>query len=346
MHLSSTFCSKAWSDVNIDFAQRNVRHCCKSQEESMPQQLSADFFNASPGILDRRRALLAGEEHPACEHCWKSYRNTGSAYRDNHNTGKILPLNFIEVKLDNLCDMTCQYCDAHSSHSIGKKQGIKQPVLQADKQEYDIFLDWLQTINEPYTLSFLGGEVTYSKNFQRFAERMLQTLQHQEMFIAIMTNANSQAPQLARFFDLLERFPQCWRTIVIISNESTGPHAERVRQGLVWERFESNVREYFANTRLEFIGLCPTLSTLTVDTFDRYIYWLGELAREYNRQLYITGNSVDSGLLSLIHCPAEKQHLVDHWHNMFCYYRDNIMNLDDVLRWLEHIRKEITSNAV
>ena len=113
----------------------------------MPQQLSADFFNASPGILDRRRALLAGEEHPACEHCWKSYRNTGTAYRDNHNTVKILHLNFIEVKLDNLCDMTCQYCDAHSSHSIGKKQGIKQPVFQADKQEYDIFLDCCNNVN-------------------------------------------------------------------------------------------------------------------------------------------------------------------------------------------------------
>ena len=67
MHLN-TFCSKAWSDVNIDFAQRNVRHCCKSVEEVMPQQLDATFFNASPGILERREALQAGVEHAQRAH--------------------------------------------------------------------------------------------------------------------------------------------------------------------------------------------------------------------------------------------------------------------------------------
>mgnify|MGYP003864638181 CR=1 FL=1 len=182
----------------------------------MPEQLDTEFFNASPGILERREALQAGIEHTNCKHCWSSYRKSGGAYRDVYNTGKIKPIKFVEVKLDNLSDMTCQYCDARSSHSIGKKQGIKQPVFQADKQDYDIFLDWLQTINEPYTLSFLGGEVTYSKNFQRFAERMLQTLQHQEMFIAIMTNANSQAPQLARFFDLIERVHKKYNLATLI----------------------------------------------------------------------------------------------------------------------------------
>ena len=76
------------------------------------------------------------------------------------------------------------------------------------------------------------------------------------------------------------------------------------------------------------------------------MYWVGELAREYNRQLYITGNSVDSGPLSLQYCDNTKQSLVNNWHELFNQYADVIMNLDDCLDWLENIRKEIISNAV
>jgi hypothetical protein len=347
MHLSSTFCSKAWSDVNIDFARRSVRHCCKSVNEYMPEQLDTEFFNASPGILERREALQAGIEHTNCKHCWSSYRKSGGAYRDVYNTGKIEPIKFVEVKLDNLCDMTCQYCDARSSHKIAQKLGIKQSVLQADDQDYAVFLDWLQTLKDPYTLSFLGGEVTYSKNFVKFAELMLQKLYKQDLFISIMTNANTLPKQQQKFFELLDRFPNNWRVIVVISNESTGNVSETVREGLSWPRFETNVRNYFARTQLEFIGLCPTLSTLTVDHFSDYMYWVGELAREYNIQLYITGNSVDhSGPLSLQYCDNTKQSLVNDWHKLFNQYADVIMNLDDCLIWLEKVRKEITSNAV
>jgi hypothetical protein len=342
----NTFCSKAWSDVNIDFAQRNVRHCCKSVGEAMPQQLDATFFNASPGILERREALHAGVEHAQCEHCWSSYRQSGGAYRDNHNVGKIQPIKFVEVKLDNLCDMSCLYCDQYSSHKIAQRLGIKQSVLQADEQDYTVFLDWLQTLEDPYTLSFLGGEVTYSKNFRKFVELMLQKLYKQDMFIAVMTNANTLPKQQQKFFELLDRFPNNWRVIVVISNESTGKVSETVRDGLNWQRFENNVRDYFARTQLEFIGLCPTLSALTVDHFSDYMYWAGELAREYNRQLYITGNSVDSGPLSLQYCDNAKQSLVNNWHELFNQYADVIMNLDDCLGWLENIRKEIISNAV
>ena len=84
-----------------------------------------------------------------------------------------------------------------------------------------------------------------------------------------------------------------------------------------------------------------------MDHFSDYMYWVGELAREYNIQLYITGNSVDhSGPLSLQYCDNTKQSLVIDWHKLFNQYADVIMNLDDCLIWLENVRKEITSNAV
>ena len=40
-----TLCSKAWTDLNIDFAKRQLRHCCKTIFEPFPDKLNFDFFN-------------------------------------------------------------------------------------------------------------------------------------------------------------------------------------------------------------------------------------------------------------------------------------------------------------
>ena len=42
--MNNTLCSRSWTDVNIDFFNGSVRHCCKSQEEKLPKNLTIDFI--------------------------------------------------------------------------------------------------------------------------------------------------------------------------------------------------------------------------------------------------------------------------------------------------------------
>ncbi len=56
-----TQCSKSWTDVNIDFKNRLLRHCCKSKTYDFPDNLSLDFLYNSPQIQERRRHTAHGD---------------------------------------------------------------------------------------------------------------------------------------------------------------------------------------------------------------------------------------------------------------------------------------------
>ena len=83
--MNNTICSGAWTDVNINFFDRFVRHCCRANEEFFPNKLDSKFFNQSQGVTDRRIDLINGKQHHQCSKCWKDYETTGTAYRDIKN---------------------------------------------------------------------------------------------------------------------------------------------------------------------------------------------------------------------------------------------------------------------
>ena len=90
MHFNKTLCSKAWTDINISFSKQELRHCCKSSPENLPENITSNFFNNSPGIVKRRQDLMTGIENTQCNSCWKSYCETGTAYRDYNNKWQTL----------------------------------------------------------------------------------------------------------------------------------------------------------------------------------------------------------------------------------------------------------------
>ena len=40
----NTYCSKSWTDVNVDFSSEFVKHCCKAQPIKFVPNLDKSFF--------------------------------------------------------------------------------------------------------------------------------------------------------------------------------------------------------------------------------------------------------------------------------------------------------------
>ena len=303
MALNKTLCSAAWYDVNVDFGAKTLSHCCKSEREPFPENVTVDFFNNSTHIQSLRKDLMSGIENPACKFCWNSYKETGTAYRDFKNKwvdarSVNTNINNIEITLDNICDMACVYCDASSSSRIAQELGHKHVMNVPNDEHMATFIDWFEQValKQPFVpLSFLGGEISYSKNFYKFMELILkkESIYNKDIQFSVLTNGNATEKNQKKLLELFDRLPKKWGISLGISNESTGEVAETVRYGLNWKRFQTNFIQYINHPRLVNVTLAPTPNVFTVNHMHDYFDWVITELKKTNTKLAIFGNWVN-----------------------------------------------------
>jgi len=303
MALTKTLCSAAWYDINVDFGAKTLSHCCKSQRESFPEVVTEDFFNNSLHIQKLRDDLVNGIENPACNFCWNSYKETGTAYRDFKNkwidnSSVNYNVNNIEITLDNICDMACIYCDATSSSRIAQELGHEHVMNIPNDAHMQTFINWFEHValkQKFIPLSFLGGEISYSKNFYKFMNMILQkkSIYNSRINFSVLTNGNATEKNQKKLLALFDSLPEKWGISLGISNESTGVVAESVRYGLNWNRFQNNFIDYINHPRLVNVTLAPTPNIFTVKHMYEYFDWVINELRKTDTKLAIFGNWVN-----------------------------------------------------
>lgn len=272
-----TACSKSWTDVNVDFANRLVRNCCMSADYLMPDTLTIDFFDNSPYIQQRRRSTLAGEQHPDCEYCWADERAGRNSYRswmNKYDNFKELSadqsdVRYIDVTLDTVCDLSCLYCAADASSQIAQEEG--KPIRDAGTDaDFETFKAWLSTLQGSVVFNFLGGEPTASKRFAPMVE-YISTLDL-DVRIELCTNGNTKPALMKRLFDIIEKSDMSWG--VAFSNETVGQDSELLRYGLDWNRFKQNFVQYAQHPKIQDVTLAATVNAFSIRGFADYISWV------------------------------------------------------------------------
>ena len=292
-----TACSKSWTDVNVDFANRLIRNCCMSADYKMPDTLTTDYFDNSPQIQQRRKASLAGEQHSDCEYCWADERAGRNSYRSWMNKydsfdnlqPTVSDVRYIDVTLDTICDQSCLYCAADASSQIAQEEG--KPIRDAGTEhDFDTFKQWLATLTGSVVFNFLGGEPTASKRFAPMVE-YISTLDL-DVRIELCTNGNTTTALMDRLFKIIENSDMTWG--VAFSNETVGTDAELVRYGLDWTRFQNNFIRYAEHPRINDITLAATVNALSVRGFARYINWVHQTMNEHapNKTFGWVGNYI------------------------------------------------------
>jgi len=292
--MKSTYCSKSWTDINIDFESRTLRHCCKSKPQMFPNDLTEEFISNNKAIKERRAVSLLNIAHDDCSACWKDYEKANSAYRDwaNRWDDSFIKNNkdslssdshvyYIEIKPDRICDMACLYCGPESSSKIAQEEGVIY-IDKTNNRDYEIFKNWIKNFLSRKDLKsnqiifiFLGGEPTASERFYTltdFIEEQAVANPHLNIRLEICTNANSKPFLMDKIIKRMDTGKTKWA--IGISNESYGSVAEMVRHRLNWSRFTDNFRRYISHPNTELLVMSPTVNAFSLKSFHQYIDWV------------------------------------------------------------------------
>ena len=298
--IQSTACSKSWTDVNVDFKRGTVGHCCKSVYYDLPAEYTSEFFTNSEHIQKRRQDTLDGIQHSDCQSCWNDINNGVTPFKDWMNDWDDFSdaeptepqINYIEVDLDNTCDLSCLYCSADASSKIAQEEGIKG-IDKTRQQDIENFKLWLKdTINNsttPIQLHFLGGEPTASKLFYDLVDYVI-TLDSSNVLLNITTNCNSKPHLFNKLLSAMDKSQCKWQ--INISNESYKDDSALIRYGLDWDRFEQNLRAYASHKKVKYISFDVTMTSLAIPTFSKYVQWVLDTMADYTKPFGIIGDAV------------------------------------------------------
>ncbi len=74
MKITDSLCTARWGYPLVDFSKGEVRTCCRTRGERVTSEqidrLGTDIFLNTDFQLERRKEMLEGKRHPACETCW------------------------------------------------------------------------------------------------------------------------------------------------------------------------------------------------------------------------------------------------------------------------------------
>ncbi len=284
----STACSKSWTDVNVDFKRGTIGHCCKSVYYDFPDEYTSEFYN-SEHIQKRRQDTLNGIQHPDCQSCWNDINNGVTPFKDWMNEWDNFvdakptepQINYIEVDLDNTCDLSCLYCSADASSKIAQEEGIKgiDNTREKDIKNFKLWLkDTVNNSKSHITISFLGGEPTASKLFYELIDYIM-TLDTTDVTIQMTTNCNSKAHLFKKLLNAMDKCQCKWQ--INISNESFKDDSTLIRYGLDWDRFEQNLRTYASHKKVKYISFDATMTSIALPTFSKYIEWIFDTMSDY-----------------------------------------------------------------
>jgi len=215
----------------------------------------------------------------------------------------------LEVSLGNTCDMKCMYCN-HIFSSQWATEGLKNKTLSIEdykaaatkpKKEFlDLFWKWID-VEAKHSLDrigIIGGEPLITPEFYDFLDQLLEAyadVPHNNTSIWIVTNMNSESKYFDRFIDYIPKLVKKFHLEIHVSMESTKEQAEYIRNGLDWNRFESNVNRLFEltkNMKEVTIGFQAAVNVLSIPRFTNFLTWVYDLCKRHEKPAMLKQNIV------------------------------------------------------
>ena len=339
---NDVICSKSFTDINIDLGSKRIRHCCKAEDEDY-NKLNWYQINNTPGVVRRRNESIKGIKNPQCNYCWKS----NNAYKNIHNKNIEIQqnwdsmVNFIEIKFDNVCDLSCLYCNENDSSTIAKEKNIENPVLKYNEQDVDLVSSYVLSIakTRQITINMLGGEPTLSKGYHKFIQNLIENApNNKNIFLVTTSNGNMNKPVLKKIDSYIEKTN--WNWIWGFSGESIDEVFNNIRFGCKWSNWVENVK-YFDNKQSLILSFNPTINLLSVKTLPDYIEFLSKIKTPY----YLNGNYVTSPqALSIQKTPiAMKKYILEAKEKF--KNNSNCVNKSEVEIWFDNLLKLVGTEA-
>lgn len=266
-----------------------------------------DILN-SDSYVDVRNKMINNIEPSTCSRCYDAERNNEWSKRlfenerfkwnPNNLNGYVSEgnLEFIELRLGNVCNLACVTCN-----SISSSKWIKDEIKIAEKLKWYKDITYIETKNHRWfeneifyeelaeknpslkKIYINGGEPFLIKAHKRLLQKLIETNRSTDIDLEYSTNVTIKPEE---YIDLFKEFKS---VTIMLSVDDIGERNDWLRWPSNWGNIEENIQWYLKN-RLDNMKLilCQTVSCLNV-------FYLDEMMRYCKQKnLNYTANFVYS----------------------------------------------------
>jgi len=316
---SPTFCLAKFHEASIWVYSGKIASCHYTPFIQVGD--TVDTFYNPVEKREQQRRMLAGEQPPACDSCWR-YENLGLtsdrtrkslSFKDHltaedyKNPNYIFKPKALELAFNNTCNLACSYCSPQFSTSwINdiRNNGVYTGIKTDDRRHYqkdmaelnemiqpphmELFWRWFETVMEGLeSIRVSGGEpLMHEEVFRLFA---MMTRINPNIETVIHSNLCQKPTVMDRFFDKIKGLNNLRMNI---SNESAGETAEFIREGMVYTEWLENI-ERLGNSTVKEFSISTTVSAIALQSLDQLYLDIIDIRKRTKVKPYISINMVD-----------------------------------------------------
>jgi hypothetical protein len=297
---TSTACQLKWTWSTVNLSTGKTKSCCKTNGDTITADTFDQFHNTPGKVLDREIMLAGQWPGGGCEYCEKIETSGGFSDRQLHQTIPYItppelqnnPLattvtpRILEIYFDNLCNMSCIYCNAALSSQI-HAENLRFNIVD-DSHTFLTplelnnitakFWEWLQNNHHVLRrLHVLGGEPFYQPAFDRcleFFDKNPNTNLELNVVSNIMMKSDRFKEKIGRIRTLLAK-RKIARFDLTVSIDGWGPEQEYIRHGLDMDQWRENF-EYAVSQKWMTIHVNQTLTSLIMPTIPALLSYINQ----------------------------------------------------------------------
>lgn len=318
---SASFCAAKWYNATIWLGSGQTTSCHHPLPHAI--DVKAIEFNPKAihntvEKKEQRRQMQAGERPSGCEYCWKLEDAGASSdriyktiiYEDkdlneafNTRPEQDINLQTLEIAFDRTCQFACSYCNPAFSSSwvrdIRRNGGYTNLVSDGRNHfTHEHTSSQLYTIDDvnPYVEAFFkwwetdlhktlkelritGGEPLMSGYTWRLIDWFKEHRGQSKTRLAINSNLGFEREKLKQLLEACEGI----ELDIYTSNESQGPHAEYIRDGLDWDQWSSNLLYLLDGGKLRGLHVMCTVNALCLFSLDELLWYIASLKKLYGK---------------------------------------------------------------
>ena len=227
-------------------------------------------YSRAEEVTDRKTQFSSIKEsfaqdikHPACNKCWQSedYKMGSlrtSFYNSNYKTpDNVDDVVFLDIRNNNLCNLTCRMCGPMFSSKIGKAVGLTEYLVHAPLSNYQSQIN-LSAVQDIY---FTGGEPFLNIDHWSLLDSIPDPIQ---VGLRYNSNLTLLSYKDKHIFDYWPKFKKIWFQTSI---EGIGDYNDLIRVGSNWVNIENNLQQLYKYRREHnnlTLGVATCLSILNV----------------------------------------------------------------------------------
>jgi len=263
------YCSAPWTAVQIK-NNGSFTYCCVSNDPIGSTLNSLELVKGRQEIID-------GNILPTCQvKCFDVEKNKlYSSQRTFLN--KIFPIEnsvseianidhiqYIDLRMGNICNFTCVMCGDYDSHLWGKLYKKENPYISWQQNRYDEIINFIISCKNLKSISLAGGEPFYNKN------KLFKLVDKLDRSITLKFITNTSFCD----DDIINKLNEFKAGRLNCSIDGVGKWIESQRLRSNWNQLEQNIFNFAKKLHSNWeIVLVPTFTVINTLGLEEFVDW-------------------------------------------------------------------------